>query len=75
MSLEVTSSTDYKELRVKGEKGDYVLLVPIGAQIEEGIDVCAFLTSVFNKAFEEYKQKSEEEQQETKEDECHSKKE
>jgi len=65
-------SLDTKQLRVKGEKGDYILLLPIGSQLEETLEVCSHFTGVISKALSEFK-KTQEEKESTAEPELDKK--
>ena len=50
-------STDAKILSIPTEKGDAILLLPIGLELEEARDVSLNFSATIAKAFELYKEK------------------
>ena len=59
-------SNDSKQLTITGDKGDYILLIPINSQLEESLDVCTYFTSVISKALQDFKKLQEKEKSEPK---------
>ena len=55
-------SQDTKKLVIENEKGDIILLLPIGLNLEEGLDAVSHFTGAFAKALELYKEKKAEEE-------------
>lgn len=61
-------SNDYKQLKIDTEKGEVILLLPIGLLLEEAVEVISNFYGTIAKANEMYKEKIKKEEEDSSSD-------
>ena len=61
----IITSSNISQLKCTGEKGDYVLLLPVGADIKEAFEAASMFSGSLAKLYENYKAKQEREEEQT----------
>jgi len=51
-------SSSISQLKCSGEKGDYILLLPIGAAIKEAFEASSMFSCALARLYENYKEKT-----------------
>lgn len=63
--MEIISS-NIAQLKCSGDKGDYILLLPIGADIKEAFEASSMFSSALAKLYENYIEKTKIEEKKSK---------